>query len=66
MGPDEWIAALCAAGGFMAWMTAMWIRAGRILQRIDDMALDQIQLKEHLATHDTRITRLEISVERKR
>jgi hypothetical protein len=66
MGPGEWIAATCAAGGFIAWMTAMWIRAGRILQRIDDIASDQLQLKRHVADHETRITRLEVFQESER
>jgi hypothetical protein len=44
----------------------MWIRAGRILQRIDDMARDQIRLDEQGGTQNTRITRLEDSSERRR
>jgi hypothetical protein len=59
MGPGEWIAAIIAAGGFVAWMTAMWIRAGRILQRIDDIASDQLVLKQQSLDHETRIARLE-------
>jgi len=66
MGPGEWIAALAALGGFVAWMTAMWIRAGRILQRIDDIAGDQMLLKQQAADHETRITRLEVITERNR
>ncbi len=65
MGPDQWIAGIVALGGFIAWMTAMWIRAGRILQRIDDIAGDQLRLKTQSADHETRITRLEVRVERK-
>jgi len=65
MGPDEWIAAIGTLGGFVAWMTAMWIRAGRILQRIDDIAGDQLLMKRQAADHETRITRLEVLVERK-
>ena len=64
MGPGEWIAAIAALGGFVAWMTAMWIRAGRILQRIDDLAGDQTLLKHQAADHETRITRLEVVLER--
>jgi len=66
MGPDEWIAASAALGGFVAWMTAMWIRAGRILQRIDDIAGDQMLLKRQAADHETRLTRLEVVTERMR
>ncbi len=65
MGPDEWIAAIGVLGGFVAWMTAMWIRAGRILQRIDDIGGDQLLLKKQSVEHETRITRLEVLVERK-
>ena len=66
MGPGDWIAAIAALGGFVAWMTAMWIRAGRILQRIDDLAGDQTLLKAQSADHETRITRLEVLAERSR
>jgi len=66
MGPGEWIAALAALGGFVGWMTAMWIRVGRILQRIDDIAGDQALLKHQTADHETRITRLEVLIERTR
>ena len=66
MGPGEWIAALAALGGFVAWMTAMWVRVGRILQRIDDIAGDQALLKHQAADHETRITRLEVLIERTR
>jgi hypothetical protein len=66
LGPGEWIAGLAALAGFVAWMTAMWIRAGRILQRIDDMADDQLLLKQEVAGHETRITRLEVLSERSR
>jgi len=64
MGPGEWITAISTIGGFVAWMTAMWIRAGRILQRIDDLAGDQTLLKKQSADHETRITRLEVVTER--
>jgi hypothetical protein len=47
-------------------MTAMWVRAGRILQRIDDIAGDQTLLKHQAADHETRITRLEVLIERTR
>jgi hypothetical protein len=63
MGPQEWIAAAAALGGFVAWMTAMWIRAGRILQRIDDIAGDHLLLKRQSADHETRITRVEVLLE---
>ena len=66
MGPGEWITAVASLGGFVAWMTAMWIRAGRILQRIDDLAGDQMLLKSQSADHETRITRLEVLTERSR
>lgn len=66
MGPGEWIAAIGSLGGFVAWMTAMWIRAGRILQRIDDIAGDQLLIKEQVAAHETRLTRLEVMTERSR
>jgi hypothetical protein len=66
MGPDAWIAAIAALGGFVAWMTAMWIRAGRILQRIDDIAGDQTLLKKQAADHETRLTRLEVVTQRMR
>jgi len=66
MGPSEWIAAITALGGFVAWMTAMWVRAGRILQRIDDIAGDQLVIKRQVGSHETRITRLEVLTERNR
>ena len=66
MGPTEWITAITALGGFVAWMTAMWVRAGRILQRIDDMAGDQEKLRVQVAGHDQRLTRLEVVTERSR
>ena len=66
MGPGEWIAAIAALGGFVAWMTAMWIRAGRILQRIDDIADNQALLQKQVGGHETRITRLEVVTERSR
>ena len=66
MGPLEWITAITGLGGFIAWMTAMWVRAGRILQRIDDIAGDQTLLKHQAADHETRITRLEVLIERTR
>jgi len=66
MGPLEWITAVTALGGFVAWMTAMWVRAGRILQRIDDIAGDHLKLKEQVDAHGTRLTRLEVVAERNR
>ena len=66
LGPGEWIAGITAVAGFCVWMTAMWVRAGRILQRIDDMANDQLLLKQDVAGHETRITRLEVMTERSR
>ncbi len=66
MGPGEWMTAIALLGGFVAWMTAMWVRAGRILQRIDDLAGDQTLLKKQAADHETRITRLEVLAERSR
>ncbi|HEY3966812.1 MAG TPA: hypothetical protein VGM05_19775 [Planctomycetaceae bacterium] len=66
MGPLEWITAISAMGGFVAWMTAMWVRAGRILQRIDDIAGDQLKIKEQVAGHGDRLTRLEVVAERSR
>jgi hypothetical protein len=64
MGPGEWIAAVAALGGFIAWMTAMWVRAGRILQRIDDIAGDHQVLKTQVGDHEARLTRLEVLTER--
>ncbi|MGQ0636460.1 MAG: hypothetical protein ACT4QC_17750 [Planctomycetaceae bacterium] len=65
MGPAEWIAALTAAGGFIGWMTALWVRAGRILQRIDDLVCDQEALKSRVERHELRLTRLEVAAERR-
>ena len=64
MGPGEWIAAISGGAGFIAWMTAMWIRAGRILQRIDDIAADNQAIEARVSQHEARITRLEIVAER--
>lgn len=66
MGATEWIAALATAGGFVGWMTAIWIRAGRILQRIDDLVVDQQSLAARVERHELRLTRLEVAAERKR
>ncbi len=66
MGPGEWISAIATLAGFVGWMTAMWVRAGRILQRIDDIAGDQLLLKQEVSSHETRITRLEVVTERSR
>lgn len=63
MGPGEWIAALVAAGGFIGWMTALWVRAGRILQRIDDLVDDQQALRVRVEQHELRLTRLEVFAE---
>ncbi len=63
MGPEQWISALVAAGGFIGWMTALWIRAGRILQRIDDLVGDQRTIKARVEQHETRLTRLEVFME---
>jgi hypothetical protein len=66
MGPLEWIEAISTVGGIVAWMTAMWVRAGRILQRIDDIAVGQEKLRDQVAGHDQRLTRLEVVTERSR
>lgn len=63
MSASDWIAFACALGGFTAWMTAMWVRAGRILQRIDDFAIGQKELKRTAADHETRLTRAETQIE---
>lgn len=63
MGPGEWIAAAVAAGGFIAWMGAMWVRAGRILQRVDDVASDQVEIKKTASSDGKRISRLEGLIE---
>ena len=66
MGPGEWISAVAALAGFVGWMTAMWVRAGRILQRIDDIAGEQVVLRQAVTGHETRLTRLEVVTERGR
>jgi len=66
MGPGEWISAIATVAGFVGWMTAMWVRAGRILQRIDDIAGEQVVLRQEVAGHETRLTRLEVVTERSR
>jgi hypothetical protein len=63
---EQWISVIVAAGGFVGWMTALWIRAGRILQRIDDLVGDQRLLKTRVEQHETRLTRLEIVAEQNR
>lgn len=62
-GPGEWIAVISGAVGFCGWMTAMWVRAGRILQRIDDMAGEQLTIKQAVEGHEKRIVRLEVVTE---
>lgn len=47
-------------------MTALWIRAGRILQRIDDLIGDQQKLARRVERHEVRLTRLEVVAERRR
>jgi hypothetical protein len=64
METEQWMTAIAAAGGFIGWMTALWIRAGRILQRIDDLVGDQRTLKSRVEQHETRLTRLEVFAER--
>jgi hypothetical protein len=66
MGAGEWISAIATVAGFVGWMTAMWVRAGRILQRIDDIAGEQVVLRQEVAGHETRLTRLEVVTERSR
>jgi hypothetical protein len=66
MRPEQWISALVAAAGFVGWMTALWIRAGRILQRIDDLVGDQQALKGRVEQHEARLTRVEILMEQNR
>lgn len=66
MDTEHWMTAIAAAGGFIAWMTALWIRAGRILQRIDDLVGDQRTLRTRVEQHETRLTRLEVFAERNR
>jgi hypothetical protein len=63
MEPGHWISIVVAAAGFVGWMTALWIRAGRILQRIDDLVGDQQMLKTRVEQHETRLTRLEVLAE---
>lgn len=63
MGLEQWLSALAAAAGFIGWMTALWIRAGRILQRIDDLVGDQRTLKARVEQHEMRLTRLEVFAE---
>lgn len=60
-----WIAVLGTVGGFMAWMTALWVRAGRILERIDCFSGTQAEHGRKLDNHEGRITRLEIVTEEK-
>lgn len=63
MSPEQWISTVVAAGGFIGWMTALWIRVGRILQRIDDLVGDQQALRTRVEQHETRLTRLEVFAE---
>lgn len=58
-----WITALGAVAGAMAWMTAMWIRAGRILQRLDDIAGRQVKHENKIDDHGKRLIRLETILE---
>lgn len=66
MGLDKWFSLFVAACGFVGWMTALWIRVGRILQRIDDLIGDQQTIKTRLEQHETRLTRLEVVAEQSR
>lgn len=63
MDAQAWVALAVGIVGAIAWMTSMWIRAGRILQKIDDFQGTQSLHTERLYKHDTRITRLEIKTE---
>lgn len=63
--PEGWLTLLGSAAGFMVWMTAMWVRAGRILQRIDDVVADHATVKKEVAHHERRLNRLEVIFERK-
>jgi len=63
MTPAEWIAGTAALGGFVAWMTALWIRVGRVLQRLDDLVLAQSSLDRQVDQHEARLTRLEVYAE---
>jgi hypothetical protein len=63
MAPAEWIAAAAALGGFAGWMTALWIRVGRILQRLDDVSANTGALDRQVNEHEARITRLEVFAE---
>lgn len=63
MGPAEWIAAVAVCGGFTGWMSAIWIRAGRILQRIDDLTEAHCETRESIGEMQIKIARLEARTE---
>lgn len=59
MSPGDWINAVVAVVG----LAALWVRLGRILQRIDDFSTDQAELKRKVGDHETRLVRTETRVE---
>ncbi len=69
MGPGEWITAIAHnQGGFVAWMTALWIRA-RADPRSGSTtwpAIKTLTQKAGQPDHETRLTRLEVVTERMR
>lgn len=65
MDIGTWVAIVTGIAGFLGWMTALWVRAGRILQRIDDIVAGQAELKKASDDFERRITRLELATERR-
>lgn len=64
MSPGEWVSAIVAVvglvGGFAGWMTALWIRAGRILERVDVLTTGHKRTTTKVETIDRRLTRAEV------
>ena len=56
---EAWVLIVTGFGGFVAWMTSLWTRTGRILQRIDDIGNDVVEMRQQVTQHETRISRLE-------
>lgn len=60
MGPGEWIAAAVATGGVVGSLLAVWMRAGRILERVDRLVDDFESLDRTVKKHEHRLTKLEV------
>lgn len=60
MGPTEWLTALGIALTVISFLLGIWMRAGKIIERVETLLEGHRALSSKVERHENRITKLEV------